>query len=307
MDKFAQEYNYKTHARQFLQSLDDGDTHKEASETFSRVIRAFEREDSFAVKILPAQEITIDECQISTETQNEGFTYILFREPEGAAQYYTWQGTGDSEYIYAEKLEVPISKVGTRIFQKTEDELLSYKGIGLVEMVEKNAAKEISNIQDDIFLGFARNAVKNNGLDLDSAGKGLTRENFIDLINMPLAAKLRGNIVLMTETTWNNWLKQGNDVFGDPLLSEIIVNGYKHRSILGVPVITTIKNELLHDNEVFSFPKPEFLGRFLVMEDTKYVVEKFRGRVSWHCTKKFGLVFANTNGVARLKLNNFSD
>lgn len=300
-------YEYHQNVVSFLDKIEDAPTRKQAEENFSRLIRSHIREDSFAAMILPPQEITIEDCQISTEPQNEGYEYLVFKEPDARAQFYTFQGTGESEYVYADRLPITIGKIGSRKFEKSEDELLVYKGIGLLEMVEKNAAKEVSTIQDIIFMGFARNAVSVNGLDISSGGAGINKANFIDLLNAPLQNRLKGVIALMTETTFNNFLKQGSEVFGDQLLGEIIVNGYKAKTILGYPVITTIKNDILHDNEVFSFPAPEYLGKMLVLEDTKFTVKKEDGIVSWYCHKKFGMLFVNVNGVARLRLNGYLD
>ena len=137
--------------------------------------------------------------------------------------------------------------------------------------------------------------------------QGITKNNFLDLINAPLQNRLRGSITLMTETTWNNFLKQDSAVFGDQLQGEIIVNGYKAKTVFGYPVITTIKNDIVNDNEVFSFPAPEFLGKILVLEDTKYTVKKEDRIVSWQCHKKWGMLLVNINGIARLRLNGFGD
>ena len=91
------------------------------------------------------------------------------------------------------------------------------------------------------------------------------------------------------------------------LQSEIIVDGYKENKILKVPVTTTIKNYIINDNEIFAYPSPEFLGKFLTMGALKFRIKKNDGIVSWQCYKKWGLAFVNKNGVARLKINGFID
>lgn len=310
MEMNAATYQYEV--SRFLDKVATDSGREVVASQFTNIIREKLREDSFLHNFIPPEEVTMDNrfIQRSLDEQDESIYYLVYKEPTvspGAAQYYSFQGTGESEYIYGRKVPIKIGKIGTRKFEKSEDELQQYAGIGLIELIEQNAAKELAKLQDKIFIDLIRNAVKSNGLDLSSGGVGINKQNWIDLWNAPLQVPVKPVVALMTETTYNNFFKQGVEVFGDAATSEIFMNGFKYKSLFGYPVVTTIKNDIVDDNEVFVFPAPEFLGKVVVLHDTKFTVKKEDEIVSWWCTKQWGIGIINTSTPARLRLNGFVD
>jgi len=304
MEKKA--YDYERECSVFLEKIGSEEKLETVSE-FSRLIRSHIQENSFAAKILPPEQVNMTHCQISKEPQNDTFEIILWKEPDARAQILTNKATSDSEYIYADRVGVPFGVIASRKFEKSEDEIRIYKGINLTEMVEAHAAKAIGDIQDYSLISLARQAVRANGMDFSSGGQPFTKDVLITLLNAPHQHQMKTTITLMTETTFNNFARQGTEVFGDSLVGEIIRDGMKFKTLMGHPVITTLKNYILNDNEIFSFPAPEYLGKFYVLDPEKFIVKKDDGIVSWYCKKNIAMAFININGVVRMRLQGFGD
>lgn len=312
MSTFEKAAAYGRQISNFLRELDSTEGTEKISSDFSNYTREKIREETFLPKILPAETLTIDSpgIQRSTDYQDDSLYYLHHLEPsikQSTSMFYTFQGTGESEYIYGRKVLAKISSIGTRKYEKSEDELEVYQGFSLLELVQDTAIKELGKFQDSIWMNLSRAAIKVNGLDVDSGGVGINKNNLIDLHNALIGKDLIGSITLMTRTTYNNFFKQDVAVFGEVVASEIFKNGFAYDSIYGYPILQTLKRDLIDDNEVFCYAAPEYLGKFFVYQDTKFVVKKDDGIVSWYAKKKIAILLANLNAVARLKLNGFTD
>jgi hypothetical protein len=301
------QFEFEKEMSSFISKLDNAEMAKEAADEVSDVVRAFEREDSFLTQCIPAQTVTRADLQLNTRTGDDTMEKVCFKEPDATALFSTFKGTPYAQQVYGEKFVVKIGKIQSGQYEKHQDELLAWQGIGLLEMVEQNSAYEVMNRQDKIFLDVLRAAVKTGGgYDLGDDG-GISRDNLIDLMNALLDTPVSCAMLLMTEKTRNLYMKQKSDVFGDQLSGTITIDGYPGNKMIQMPVITTKKNWLLNDNEIFALAAPEYLGKHYVLEDVRYVVNKVKGLVSWYCEKKFGLILPNGAAVARLRLNGFED
>lgn len=304
MDKVA--FDYQNEVDTFIKKIANAETN-DVQDDFSNLIRSHIKENSFAEKILPAVSVDESQCQVSETPGDETFRKLIWKEPDARAQYITFHGTPESEFIHMEKVFMPFGAIATRKFEKHEEQLRVYKGVPFVKLVEANAAMALGDIQDALIMGLSRNAVAANGLDISAAGMPFNKDTLITLLNAPHSVSLKNNILLMTETTFNNFARQGTEVFGDQMVGEIIRDGFKYKTLMGVPIITTMKYNLITDNEIYGYPAPEFLGRFYVLEKEKFIVKKEDGIVSWYSRKNIGMIFVNINGVCRIRLNGYLD
>jgi hypothetical protein len=91
---------------------------------------------------------------------------------------------------------------------------------------------------------------------------------------------------------------------GLEITSEIVRDGYKYTTIGGYTFVTTIRDNpaLVQPGQIYCFPSPQFLGRFLILDNTKFFIDR-RGRfISMEAWETIGAGIGNVLGVACILL-----
>ena len=114
--------------------------------------------------------------------------------------------------------------------------------------------------------------------------------------------RLRMEVLLMTEWDFNDLLQWTLDDFGDKVVSETVVNGYKYNLLLGKRFVRTIKVDILRTGNIYGFTSPDFLGRFYILNNTKFYIDKRGRRIEWWCWEDIGMAFGNIAAIAKLEL-----
>lgn len=339
------------------------------------------RENSFTRKILPPTTVT--EAELTRNVTDEGLEFIDDIEPNSIAMRINWRGEPNRTYIEGRRYSIRISTIASERFQKSEQELRSYK-MPLTKIIEQNTVKDMQEVIDLGFMQHVKAAiflatmnrqndlidrgeltastkVDTDGTDVHASGR--TSKNFeseaefLSYIfrqdKMGAVADVEGaeldvsdlqatrttnqayyqNLVLSAETYFNRnvlrdlvkiqssrqqkarcFLMHEND-FGDTLAwtqddaglqvtSEIVKEGYKYATIGGYTFVTTVRDNpnIISPGQIFSFPSPEYLGRYLILENTKFFIEK-RGRfISMEAWEDSGLGFGNIKGIGCILL-----
>jgi hypothetical protein len=100
---------------------------------------------------------------------------------------------------------------------------------------------------------------------------------------------------------------------GSDLLKEVTVEGYRYYNFLGLKLIVSIKDNLFqHPSQtlangdkarmVYFFAEEKALGRFLVLDATKFGVRRVFNSLEWMAWEFIGIGLGNTNAVARVTL-----
>ncbi|MEC8306435.1 MAG: hypothetical protein VXZ72_01050, partial [Chlamydiota bacterium] len=75
---------------------------------------------------------------------------------------------------------------------------------------------------------------------------------------------------------------------------------------MGRMVIRTLKTDILETGNIYGFTAPEFLGKFLVLNNTKFYIDKIANLITWQCWEDIGMGIGNVSSIARLVLYNKS-
>jgi hypothetical protein len=114
--------------------------------------------------------------------------------------------------------------------------------------------------------------------------------------------RLRSERLLMTEVDWDDILQWTVEDFGDRLQSETAVDGYKYNTLLGRSYIRTIKTDILRPGNVYVFTKPEFFGKFYVLNNTKFYIDKIANMITFQAWEDIGMAVINIASVRKLEL-----
>lgn len=292
------------------------------------------REVSFARKILPPQPVQRTECQRSVN--HDTLVKIIDIEPNSKAVALTFRGQPTARFIRAPRFEIPFFTISSEKFEKTEQELLAYE-MPITKIIEENSVKDIQEIEDRQFLVFIEAAVQAYQLDANanvatafnvtnvlassvvgasvvkgegtlSAGANdfqiypILKPDFVKLKKLLHRRRLRANQMVMTEPDYDdltNWTIQ--DV-GMTIAGETATEGWKANTVVGLKIIRTIKTDLLREGNVYCFTAPEFMGRFYVLNQTKFYIDKIANLITWQSWEDIAIGIGNIASIVKLEL-----
>ena len=298
----------------FVQKLNSPDGLEKVAQEGSAFIRQKLREVSFARKIINPQYVTKADLQRSVN--HDGLVKIVDIEPDSKAMVVNLRGNPDFKYIMGERFEIPFFMVSSEEFQKTEEELLAYE-MPLTEIIERNSVLDIQTIEDENFLGTidaamdSGNAITGNyvtsGANTAEVGS-IEKDDFRQLFDTLDGAQLRADTLLMDSTMFNRLFLYDATTVGDAVGSEMDVNGYSFATLFGRKLVVSNKKNkaaggALLDNKIYAFTSPDFLGQFLVLNDTKFFIEKRKNIITFASYETIGIGIGNSKACAKLTLS----
>lgn len=318
----------------FAQKLGSAEGREKVAEYGGSYVRDRLREVSYARKVIPPQQVTRSDCQRSVN--HDTLVKIVDVEPQSRAMSISFRGVPEARFIRGPKAEVAFFTISSEMFQKTEQELLSYE-MPITKIIEENAVKDIQEIEDREFTIHIEAAVQalqteaNGGVAAAlrastvggtvefsvrkgelarNAGAGnesadvlpIQRPDVVNLFKLLDSQRLRSERLLMTEPDWDDLLQWTVEDFGDRVQSETAVEGYKYNTILGRSYIRTIKTDILRPGNVYVFTKPEFFGKFYVLNNTKFYIDKVANTITFQSWEDIGMSVINIAAVRKLEL-----
>lgn len=318
----------------FTQKLSSAEGKEKIAEYGGSYIRDRLREVSFTRKIIPPEQVTRADCQRSVN--HDTLVKIVDVEPKSRAMAITFRGQPTARFIRGPKAEVGFFTISSEIFQKTEQELLAYE-MPITKIIEENSVKDIQEIEDREFLIHIEAAVQalqteaNGGTSTelnfttvdagtvvefsvvkgelartaganDATVRPIQRPDVVSLFKLLDGDRLRCERLLMTEVDWDDVLQWTVEDFGDRVQSETTVDGYKYNTLLGRPYVRTIKTDILRPGNVYAFTKPEFFGKFYVLNNTKFYIDKIANTITFQAWEDIGMSVINIASVRKLEL-----
>jgi len=318
----------------FLGKLDTPEGKAKHAQLGGEYIRDHLREERFCGKIIEPKNVTPEECKPSVH--QDTLTIIEQLEPESRAMVLPFRGQPDARLIRAPRVEIPFLTISSERFEAYEEELQAYR-MKITKVVEDNSAKDIQEVEDLEFLTHCEAAVQalqqeaNGGAVTSlhettitagtvvesSVRKGILaradinndarvwpfqRDDAVRLHQLLDGNKLRCTRILLTEYDFdsiNTWTVED---FGDKLQSETAVDGYTYEKLVGRGYIRTIKTDILRPGNVYGFTDEEFLGRFYVLNATKFFIDKHFNQITWQAWETIAMSIINVASVRKMEL-----
>lgn len=319
----------------FSQKLDSAEGKEKVAEYAGTYIRDRLREVSYARKIVPPEQVSRADCQRSPN--HDTLVKIIDIEPKSRAMSITFRGQPTARFVKGFRAEVPFFTISSEKFEKTEQELLAYE-MPITKIIEDNSVKDIQEVEDREWTIHVEAAIQalqaeaNGGVVTTlnsttvqagsvvefSARKGelaraftgtpnatvlpVQRPDFVNLFKMLDGRRLRAEMVLLTEPDWDDILQWTLEDFGDKLQSETTVDGYKYNLILGRAYVRTIKTDILRPGNLYCFTKPDFFGKFFILNNTKFYIDKIANLITWQSWEDIAMAVINIASVKKLEL-----
>lgn len=298
----------------FISKLNTPEGMEKVAQEGSAFIRQKLREVSFARKIINPQYVTKADLQRSIN--HDGLVKIVDIEPDSKAMVVNFRGNPDFRYVVGDRFEIPFFMVSSEEFQKTEEELLAYE-MPLTEVIERNSVLDIQRIEDENFIATIDASIAAEGVATTVSGLYKTANSEIGsipkdkvkgLFDLLDGSELRADTLLMDSTMFNRLFLYDATTVGDAVGSEMHVNGYSYATLFGRKLVVSNKvkkqdgSDLLN-NKIYAFTSQDFLGQFLVLNDTKFFIEKRKNIITFAAYETIGVGVGNTKSCAVLNLS----
>lgn len=299
----------------FMSHLSNPEGKEKLAAVTQTYVRDKLRENSFMRKILPPQQVTRADLQVSVH--HDTMVYIDEIEPNSRAMSMTFRGQPTARYISGDRFEIPFFTISSERFEKTEQELMAYR-MAITKIIEENSVKDIQEIEDHRGLIYVEAACQatgqivkgeqatddetENGANTGFRGS-LQRNDLVKLFQELDGNRRRLSRVLMNESEWDSILTWNIEDFGDKQ-STVTFSGLPGEQLLGRMVIRTIKTDILKTGNIYGFTDPEWLGKFLVLNNTKFYIDKEANLIWWQAWEDIGMSIGNVASLAKLELYN---
>jgi hypothetical protein len=291
-----------------------GPNNAKVSEAAGLFIAQKLRERSFARQIITPRTVSRMDLQVATD--HDQLVFIDEKEVNvGPAKAINFKAEPDGNYVTTPRYQIPIFEIASDIYAKKEIELLASTQ-PVTKLIEENTVREMEETEDSYFLQYvdAAAAVSGNLVTYSTgAGGQLTKGALKAGMNLIETKRLLARTVLMSKITFNDFSTMTYQDLGSDLLKEVTVEGYRYYNFLGLKLIVSIKDNLFqHPSQtlangdkarmVYFFAEEKALGRFLVLDATKFGVRRVFNTIEWMGWEFLGIGLGNTNAVARVTL-----
>jgi len=148
----------------------------------------------------------------------------------------------------------------------------------------------------------AAGASEINGQKFDLGTQApLSKELIAQMFQAMTSKKLPIGKMLMTKATFMEALKFDYTDVGNDIVSRHYDKGLEGEDkLFGVPVITTIKNDIIDDNTIYLFAPENYLGNFFLLQDATLFIKQEADMIEFWSYSSPGIGIGNTKGVIKL-------
>jgi hypothetical protein len=283
----------------FVRKLEDGRT-KEAAAEGSAFIRAKLRQESFAREILTPVMLADDE--IDRDVNTDLPKKIVEIEPNSVATYVPFKGTGPRTWFHGPRYEVFFGKVESQRFNKSKFELMTYQN-DIRKILSDNSVKDMSDQEDIAFYDTVLAIANANASQVLTPSGGLNAANVSAAFQNLISRKIPIGKILMTKELYYEALNLPATAVGMDVASRHYDQGIENEEKLwGIPVVTTIKVDILPSNEFWVFGPENYLGNFFLLQDATLFIRQEADLIQFWSYSAPGIGIGNTASMTRVVL-----
>lgn len=267
---------------------------KEAEVASSTFVRQKLREDGFARKIF--NPVMVSGSELDRQLTEEP-TIIVEKEPDSVAASIPFVGRTTPRYFSSQRYAVTCSTISSEEFKKSKFELMTAR-TDIPTILQENSVKDLQAQEDQTLYGGLLNIAGAAGNILNISGTTSTNyvQQFTTGIQSLLAKKLPIGNILMTQSMYYNLMKQPATQIGSGLAGDLVRGAGGLDGLFGNRFITTIKNDIIPDNQFIVFTTPQYLGQMYLLQDATVFIKTEGDMLSFRTYEAVGIGIGNTNG-----------
>lgn len=277
---------------------------KEAMESGSMYIRTQLHEDGILRRLFDSRTVGAEELDPVLE---DDIPSIICEIEPGAAKatFVSFKGTGDHRYFTGSRYRIPFGKIESETMHKSRFELMSIR-MPITDWLKENQVKALQQEEDSAFLKVVGDIVA------AEAAQNLTvtytgGESFKDVFTTGMKAlnslRLPYGKVLMHKNTFLDSLKLKTDEIGFKPQEDRFIRGVDGEdSFMGLPVVTTIKDDLVKENEIYFFTQQDYFLKYFLLQDATLFMKTEKDMIEFSTYMAPGVGIGNTKGVVKVTI-----
>lgn len=267
---------------------------KEAEVASSTFVRQKLREDGFARKIF--NPVMVSGSELDRQLTEEP-TIIVEKEPDSVAASIPFVGRTTPRYFSSQRYAVTCSTISSEEFKKSKFELMTAR-TDIPTILQENSVKDLQAQEDQTLYGGLLNIAGAAGNIRNISGTTSTNyiQQFTTGIQSLLEKKLPIGNILMTQSMYYNLMKQPATQIGSGLAGDLVRGAGGLDGLFGNRFITTIKNDIIPDNQFIVFTTPQYLGQMYLLQDATVFIKTEGDMLSFRTYEAVGIGIGNTNG-----------
>ena len=322
----------------FLSKIAAGET-KGAADAGTEFTRLTLREEGLLRKILPPKTITPADLDKQLDTDKP--VKILDKEVSQPLSVSVPFGSLPvNQYVRGARYRVDFARLVTPNYTKDVIELGQYD-YDIREIFKDNAIKDHMTAEDVPWFALINAIVSNDPDNATQVGNqpsamtgkvqyydftdatknpygltGFSRDSIVSFFTIATRGygdgtvstpiRLHTDLAVMNVNTGMEFVKFLPTEIGRPLSERMASEGLVEDNFFGKRFIFTIKDDIVKDGEIYGFPKPQFLGVFLELEQPTMFIENRAFLLEFFIYSCIGASVANSFGVSKAKFFNLS-
>ena len=284
---------------------------KQAADTFSLFIQDKVREKGFARQVIKPTPVSQSDLILTEYTDQPAI--MVDRDVDARAMTVPIRGRGEHRYIETARYPVYFEKIVSEKIKKSKMEMMTQR-TDYKKLFEERIAEAMFEIEDMTIVNAANKIIVDledketpttiGNLELYSQsiifknGETLDKSNIVKLFQLPANKRSKIATILMTEYLKQELMHMTMQEVGDSVVSEYWKKGVDNiNDFWGKNIVTTIKNHIVKNNEIFMFAPSELYGHFFILRDHTSYIEVDRDMITMDSDAYIAHAVGNTAGV----------
>lgn len=288
----------------FIDKLDSG-MEKEAMQAGSQFIRMKLYEEGLIRRLFDWRTITPDE--LVPNTDNDKPQTIVDKEAEATrATFVGFKGTGDRAYFEGRRFPIFFGKIESERLSKSKFELMSIRH-DIMQWLKDNQVKMVQQEEDEAFIETVKDIISSNSADQEKqvaySDPEDYKEGFVEGLKGLTSLRLPVGKIAMHQNTYYESLNLTKDLVGHKGMDDRWERGVDgENSLWGYPVVTTIKDDIIPEDEMYFFAPQDYFCKCYLLQDATLFLKNEADMVHFHTYEAPGMGIGNTKGIFRVKL-----
>jgi len=275
----------------FIRKLEEGRV-KEAQDEGSAFIRMKVRQESFFRELINPILLADDEIDRSEDSDQP--KKIVEKEPDSVATFVTFQGTGPRTWFRGPRYAVKFGKTESQRFTKNKWELMTYQN-DIRKILSDNSVKDMADQEDKKGIGTIDDLAALNAAVQITGATAFNSAAFRKAFQAMVRRRQPIGKVLMTKELYYEALDLPATSVGDDVASRHYDEGIEEEEKLwGIPVVSTIKSDILNPKKAYVFAPENFLGNFFLLQDATLYIKQEADIIEFWSYAAPGIGIGNT-------------
>lgn len=275
----------------FVRKLEEGRV-KEAQDEGSAFIRLKVRQESFARELI--NPILLQDDEIDRDENTDQPKKIVEKEPDSVATFVTFQGTGPRTWFRGPRYAVKFGKTESQRFTKNKWELMTYQN-DIRKILSDNSVKDMADQEDIKFITTVEALTAGNAAVQITGATGFNSSAFRKAFQAMVRRRQPIGKVLMTKELYYEAIDLPATSIGDDVASRHYDEGIEDEEKLwGMPVVSTIKGDILDPKKAFVFAPENFVGNFFLLQDATLYIKQEADIIEFWSYAAPGIGIGNT-------------